>query len=200
MPPRGLVAKLAATAAQHVEDSDLWARTGVQDCHQPASPACPRDTSGAGGGATAVATPSEALPLVADVLLGDAQGPALDRLLSIVAADVSLWSPTVVASSRDELRRAVAGTDDSLTDVLVTVGPIHAVTERSHAEWRATGTFANPCVVDDDVLVAPTGRRIDCSGELVVVQRYGTVVSIHCYFDTALILEQLLLPRAVGGS
>lgn len=88
--------------------------------------------------------------------------------------------------------RAVLGTDDTPVDVETSVDAIDVVGDRVMMEWRVRGRFSNACIVDDDLLVEPTGELVECSGVLVARFRGCQVVGLRCYFDSRVLLEQVL--------
>jgi hypothetical protein len=112
-----------------------------------------------------------------------------------VAPDVVVWSPTVCATSRDEAVVALRPRrdhDDALTDVRVLVVATDVVDERVFIEWRLTARFANPCFIDDDLMVEPTGRLVETSGVQVATFRAGRLERVACYYDDLALLEQLV--------
>jgi hypothetical protein len=113
----------------------------------------------------------------------------------VIASDVVVWSPTVYATSREALvdaLRAPQGGDDALTDVQVWVEAVDVVGTRVYIEWRLAARFTNPCFVDDDLLVEPTGRLVETSGVQVATFRGGQLVRVSCYYDDLALLEQII--------
>ena len=112
-----------------------------------------------------------------------------------IATDVVVWSPTVYATSREaaiEALRAPQGDDDALTDVQVWVEAVDVVGTRVYIEWRLAARFTNPCFIDDDLLVEPTGRLVETSGVQVATFREGQLVRVSCYYDDLALLEQII--------
>jgi hypothetical protein len=104
-----------------------------------------------------------------------------------------LWSPRLRTSSRAETMEALLqDDDDTLTERAVVIEGADASPPRLYLEWRLSGRFANPCFIDDDVLIEPTGRLVTLAGLLVLEVRDTTLVEAHCYFDDLALLEQLL--------
>jgi hypothetical protein len=113
----------------------------------------------------------------------------------VLAPDVVVWSPTVYATTREEVLSALCPgheMDNALTDVQVEVLAADPVGARVYLEWRLTARFANPCLIDDDLLVEPTGRLVETSGVQVATFDAGRLVSVHCYYDDLALLEQLV--------
>lgn len=115
----------------------------------------------------------------------------------LLAPDVDAWSPTMRASSRDELLEVLRGEgrDDTLSDVELSVDRVDDVGSHVYVEWRLTGRFTNPCFIDDDLLIEPTGRPVATSGVLVVGFDGPLVGELRCYYDDLALLEQLVTER-----
>jgi len=112
-----------------------------------------------------------------------------------MAADVVVWSPTVFATSREavvDALRSPKGGDDALTDVQVWVEAVDVVGARVYIEWRLAARFTNPCFIDDDLLVEPTGRLVETSGIQVATFREGQLARVSCYYDDLALLEQII--------
>lgn len=112
-----------------------------------------------------------------------------------MAHDVVVWSPTIFATSREEVMAALrnlADRDDTLTEVQVMVDAVDVAGQRVYLEWRLTGRFTNPCFVDDDLMIEPTGRLVETSGIQVATFRGGRFTNVHCYYDDLSLLEQLV--------
>jgi hypothetical protein len=104
-----------------------------------------------------------------------------------------LWSPRLRTSSRAETMEALLqDDDDTLTERAVVINCIDIPPPRLYLEWRLTGRFANPCFIDDDVLIEPTGRLVTLAGVLAVELDDERILEAHCYFDDLALLEQLL--------
>lgn len=126
-----------------------------------------------------------------------AGGP--DRIdLTQVEADVdelvSVWTPTLCVGSRVELVAELVRADDAIRDVSVTFTGVAATAPVVILEWVATGRFAGPLFLHDDVLVEPTGASVRSAGALTAWFRSGRAIRICCYFDRLAVLEQLLGP------
>jgi SnoaL-like domain len=112
-----------------------------------------------------------------------------------LAPDAVVWSPTVLATTRAEAAaalRPLRDHDDALTEVRVLVVATHVLEDRVFLEWRLTARFTNPCFIDDDLLVEPTGRLVETAGVQVATFRGEQLTSVHCYYDDLALLEQLV--------
>ena len=139
----------------------------------------------------------EVASVVARAILsnGAATAGQIAELESVVSADVVAWSPTIYATSRDELTAALLRGDDAISDVTVTLSAVDVIVSKVYVEWLLTGRFSSLCFVDDDLLVEPDGRRVVAAGVLVVTVQAGRVSAIRCYHDDVAVLEQILTVR-----
>ena len=79
----------------------------------------------------------------------------------------------------------------------ITVDIVNVDIARCHVyvEWKLTGRFTNPCFVDDDLMIEPTGRLVELSGVLVTTIADGRATVTNCHYDDMALLEQLLIAR-----
>lgn len=131
---------------------------------------------------------------LAQALLTDARPDRSDiyELEADVDELVSVWTPTLCATSRFELVSKVVASDDAISDVVVAFAGTLVATSRVMVEWAASGRFARPVFLHDDVLIEPTGRIVRAAGALSASFRSGRATRICCYFDRTAILHQLL--------
>jgi ketosteroid isomerase-like protein len=106
--------------------------------------------------------------------------------------DVHVWSPNVVICSRDELLEALGSADDALTDVVLTVDHLDVIGDKAIAEWHATAAFTDPLLVEEDVLIEPTGRQLALAGMSVAEFDGEQIRWLRNYFDDSAFLEQML--------
>jgi hypothetical protein len=78
------------------------------------------------------------------------------------------------------------------TDEAVTITTAEAAMPRVFVEWRFSGSFTNPCFLDDDLLLEATGRTVESAGMLVVTYGGDSITSLHGYYDQFALLDQLL--------
>lgn len=130
--------------------------------------------------------------LLRAILIGCDQ---LDELVDRLHPEVVVWTPSAFATSRDAAL-AVLEVDevgvDALRDVTIVVTSTDVASPRVYLEWRLAGRFTDPCFVNDDLLVEPTGRLVETSGVLVATFGEGGVIALHCYHDDFALLEQLV--------
>ncbi|HTH04445.1 MAG TPA: hypothetical protein VL916_01195 [Ilumatobacteraceae bacterium] len=121
----------------------------------------------------------EAAPLVSDIL----------------APSIVVWSPEVFGAGWSNAMSALGhgiAERDSLSELAVHVISAQATPSRVFVEWRLSGRFTEPCFVDDDLLVEPTGRHVEVGGVVVATFDDHLLTAVHCYYDGLAILEQLI--------
>jgi ketosteroid isomerase-like protein len=114
-------------------------------------------------------------------------------LAEIFTEDVTGWSPNMLVVSRDELAAELAERDDALTNVSIEIDTMDAHDGRAAAEWRVAANHTGPLVLDEDIVIEPTDRRIVLAGATFAEFRDGKICAFRHYFDDAALLEQLLI-------
>ena len=113
----------------------------------------------------------------------------------VFAPTIVVWSPEVFGSgwsnAMSALEQGVAERD-SLSELSVHLISAHVTTSCVFVEWRLSGRFTEPCFVDDDLLVEPTGRHVEVGGLVVGTFDHHLLTAVHCYYDGLAILEQLI--------
>lgn len=117
----------------------------------------------------------------------------MEELGEVVTDDVAAWSPNMVARSRAELIDALLSHDEVLTDVDVVIDGLDVVGDKGIAEWRATATFSFPFLLDEDLLIEPTGARLTLAGVTIAEFRGTKISGLRSYFDDSALLEQMLV-------
>jgi ketosteroid isomerase-like protein len=115
-----------------------------------------------------------------------------DGLSEFFTDDVSGWSPNMMVGSLDQLTKVVASRDDSLSDVAVAVQGVDAAGSKAFAEYVLTATHSGPWVVDEDVVIEPTGRELILAGTIAADFTDGKISAFRNYFDDAALLVQML--------
>ena len=113
----------------------------------------------------------------------------------VLAPSIVVWSPEVFAAGWSNAMAALRhgiSERDSLGELSVTVLSAEVSPSRVFIEWRLSGRFTEPCFIDDDVLVEPTGRHVETSGVFVGTFEDEKLSAVHCYYDGLAILEQLI--------
>jgi ketosteroid isomerase-like protein len=118
----------------------------------------------------------------------------VDALPELFTDDVSGWSPNMLVSSRDELAEVVAERDSSLSDVSVEINAVDAVGSKGYAEYRVSGVFSGPFVIDEDTVIEPNGRELLVGAAFVAEFDGDAISAFRNYFDNAALLEQMIAP------
>jgi hypothetical protein len=117
---------------------------------------------------------------------------AFDDVADWLLDDVIIWTPVSYVRGLAEALASTYELGSTLTEVMVRVVLSEVTSSRTFAEWRLSGRFTEPCFVDDDLLLEPTGRLVETAGALVVAFEGDRVASLHCYYDELALLEQLV--------
>lgn len=117
-------------------------------------------------------------------------------LPDIFTDDVKGWSPALTVSSRDELSVELEERAGAFTGVEVNVRSIDIAEDRGYAEWSVSATHSGPFVVGDEMVVDPTGRRVELRGLTVAEFRGQRIKAFRQYWDEIALIEGLgLLPE-----
>lgn len=116
-----------------------------------------------------------------------------DAIGDVVTDDVSGWSPNLVVNSRGELLDAVAGRDDAFTGIELDVRALDELGDKAIAEWHVAADHTGPLVIDDDLVIEATGRRLHLSGATVAEFDGDRICAFRSYFDDLALVEQVLL-------
>jgi hypothetical protein len=133
---------------------------------------------------------------LARVLLTDTPGMAqvIPDLEASVDEDVVVWSPCVSTRSRTELVTALLESDDSISDVRVSILGTSRSGATVYVEWGLEGHFDHAGFLNDDMLIEPSGATIEATGVCVIEFRHHRATAIRCYYDGLGLLEQVVSP------
>jgi hypothetical protein len=131
-------------------------------------------------------------------LLADVRGVSdlVPELEASVEESVQVWSPSLCTHSRTELVAALLEGDDAITDATVSVVGDAAIGAHVLVEWHLQGTFDNVGILNDDLLIEPSGGLVESTGVLVMMFHGGRAAHIRCYYDGLGLLEQVVGPAA----
>ena len=115
-----------------------------------------------------------------------------DAMADLVTADVTGWSPNLFVTSRDDLLAALDLRDDTFSGIEVQVQALDEVGDKAIAEWHVAVDHTGPLVVDDDLVIEPTGRRLHISGATVAEFDGDRICAFRSYFDDLALVEQAL--------
>jgi hypothetical protein len=107
--------------------------------------------------------------------------------------DVVGWSPNLAVTSRAELAEEFGDRHDALSNIVIAFDAIYIIGDNAIAEWRISADHTGTIVVDDDLQIEGTGRRILLAGATFAEFRGDQICAFRNYFDDAALLEQLLL-------
>ena len=116
----------------------------------------------------------------------------VEALPELFTAEVSGWSPNMLVGSLDELREVVANREDAFSDVAVHVDALDVFGKKGLMEYRLTGVFSGPFVIDDDTVVDPNGRELLIGAAVVAEFSDDKISAFRNYFDDAALMEQML--------
>jgi ketosteroid isomerase-like protein len=113
----------------------------------------------------------------------------------LYADDVQGWSPVMTVSSAAELAVELEDRQEAFTDIELDVTPLDVGDDQACVEWIATATHSGPLVIDEDVVIEPTGGRLTLRGVTVADFEGDRIRAFRQYWDEVSLLEQLqLLP------
>lgn len=110
-----------------------------------------------------------------------------------VTDDVTGWSPNLVVSTREQLLDALAGRDEAFSAIELDVRALNELGDKAIAEWHVAADHTGPLVVDDDLVIEPTGRRLHVSGATIAEFDGDRICAFRTYFDDLALVEQALL-------
>jgi ketosteroid isomerase-like protein len=111
----------------------------------------------------------------------------------LYADDVQGWSPVMTVSSAAELAVELEDRQEAFTDIDLEVTPLDVGADQACVEWVATATHSGPLVIDEDVVVEPTGGRFTLRGVTVADFEGDHIRAFRQYWDEVSLLEQLEL-------
>lgn len=111
----------------------------------------------------------------------------------LYADDVQGWSPVMTVSSAVELAVELEDRQEAFSDIDVEVTPLDVGDDQACVEWVATATHSGPLIVDDDIMIEPTGGRFTLRGVTVADFEGDRIRAFRQYWDEVSLLEQLQL-------
>jgi hypothetical protein len=120
------------------------------------------------------------------VILGDAS-----RFAELFSEDVEFSSPHLSLVSLGALQRELGVPEDSLADIELVVVALDAISDKLIAEWRLEAMFTRPVLLDDNVLIEPTGAVARLTGASVAEFRGRRIRAFRHYFDDSELLADV---------
>ena len=120
------------------------------------------------------------------VMLGDAS-----RFAELFSEDVEFTSPHLSLESLASMQRELGVPEDSLSDIALEVVALDAVGDKLIAEWRLEARFTRPVLLDDRVLIEPTGEPAHLGGASFAEFRGRRIRAFRHYFDDSELLADV---------
>ena len=111
---------------------------------------------------------------------------------SLFTDDVVGWSPYASISGLTALAELSALRELAFSNVVILLRGVDEVGNRVYAEWVIEADHTGPLVLDEDVVLDPTGRHVQLAGVSVADFREGKIRSYRTYFDDLSLIEQLV--------
>ena len=111
---------------------------------------------------------------------------------SIFTDDVVGWSPYMAVSGLAGLAGLAVIHEMAFSNVAILFRGVDEVGNRAFAEWVIEADHTGPFLLDDDVAVEATGRRVQLAGATVADFRDGKIRSFRSYFDDLSLVEQIV--------
>ena len=111
----------------------------------------------------------------------------------LYADDVQGWSPVMTVSSSAELAVELEDRQEAFSEIDLEVTPLDVGADQACVEWIATATHSGPLVIDEDVVIEPTGGRFTLRGVTVADFEGDRIRAFRQYWDEVSLLEQLEL-------
>jgi ketosteroid isomerase-like protein len=111
---------------------------------------------------------------------------------SLFTDDVVGWSPYASISGLTALAELSALRELAFSNVVILLRGVDEVGNRVYAEWVVEADHTGPLVLDEDVVLDPTGRHVQLAGVSVADFREGKIRSYRTYFDDLSLIEQLV--------
>jgi ketosteroid isomerase-like protein len=106
--------------------------------------------------------------------------------------DVVGWSPYASVSGLAELAELSVLREIAFSNVVILLRDVDEVGNRAYAEWLIEADHTGPLVLDEDVVLEPTGRHVLLAGCSVADFREGKIRSYRTYFDDLSLIEQIV--------
>ena len=119
-------------------------------------------------------------------------GSAAVDLGTLFTDDVVGWSPYASVSGLTALAELSLLREVAFSNVVILLRSVDEVGNRVYAEWLIEADHTGPLVLDEDVVLEPTGRHVQLAGVSVADFREGKIRSFRTYFDDLSMIEQIV--------
>ena len=82
--------------------------------------------------------------------------------------------------------------ESAFSDVDIHFDTLDIFGSRGLAEFRVTGTFSGPFVIEEAAVIEPNGKRLLLGAAAVADFNGDRIKAVRAYFDDASLLEQML--------
>jgi ketosteroid isomerase-like protein len=130
-----------------------------------------------------------------DVLLKALQAEVGDISVDLAAVftdDVVGWSPYASMSGLKEVADVAILRDIAFSNVVLIIRGLDEVGNKAFAEWLVEADHTGPMLLDEEVVLEATGRRVQLAGVTVADFRDGKIRSFRTYFDDISLIEQIV--------
>jgi len=116
---------------------------------------------------------------------------ASNAIADLYTDDVQGWSPAGTISSAAELAVEFEDRDDAFSDVEITVVALDVGGDQACVEWVASVVHSGALVLEGNVLVRPTGRRLTLRGATVADFDGDRIRAFRQYWNEMELLDQI---------
>lgn len=113
-------------------------------------------------------------------------------LSTLFTDDVVGWSPYASVSGLAAVLALSELRELAFSNVVISFRGLDEVGNKAFAEWVIDADHTGPLVLDDDVVVEPTGRHVVLAGATLADFRDGKIRSFRTYFDDLSLIEQIV--------
>ena len=128
--------------------------------------------------------------ILADALRAGLAGDR-DRIAALATPDVAVWTPSIAASSLDDLLEQVGRGDGAFSDIELDVTPLDVGGDRACVEWQVRMRHTGSLSMLDGEALDPTGLDVTVHGVTVAEFRGDRICSVRQYWDELTVYEQL---------
>jgi ketosteroid isomerase-like protein len=137
-----------------------------------------------------VTTNADRAAVLADALRAGLAGDR-ERITELATHDVAVWTPSIAASSLDELLDQLGRGDGVFSDMELDITPLDVGGDRACVEWRVTMQHTGTLSMLDGAALEPTGLGVTVYGVTVAEFRGDRICSLRQYWDELTVYEQL---------
>jgi ketosteroid isomerase-like protein len=113
-------------------------------------------------------------------------------LSTLFTDDVVGWSPYASVSGLAAVLTLSDLRELAISNVVIMFRGLDEVGNKAFAEWVIEADHTGPLVLDEDVVVEATGRRVVLAGATMADFRDGKIRSFRTYFDDLSLIEQIV--------